>query len=768
VSGSTKFDRVMAGPQPRTTPAGIRARRRTTKPSFELSESKLHPPLARPGIVSRDDLVARLANEGGPPVISVVAPPGYGKTTLLAQWAEHRRTRVAWVSLDDRDNDPTVLMTYIAVALDRVEPLAPSVFRALAVPGMGGAAVPRLMAAIASMTEPIGLVLDQAEVVINPQCLDVVTALALGLPPGSQLAVSSRHRLPLPLARLRAQGGIHEVGVTDLAMGRRYARSLFDGAGLKVTEAELTDVLGRTEGWPAGLYLAALAMNAGSRERRLGACFTGDDRFMGDYLRSEFLDRVSRADVRFLTRTSVLDRLSGPLCDAVLDSRGSARTLAHLENRNLLVVPLDHRRQWYRYHQLFRELLHAELVQREPEMVARLHSRAAAWFESNGMPETAIEHAQAGGDADRVARLVLNVMQPVWASGRVETVQRWMQWLDGMVDVAHYGAIAAHGSLIMALLGRTADAERWAAAAERSPSAGILPDGNTVEATLAYLRALLCRDGVASMRDDARMALAGLGPGSPYRATMLHTEAVAYLLEEDPDRADRIFAHAADVATSTGALPLAAVILANRGMIATGRGDWVEAERFASEALSIVDAGQFDEYWTSALVFSWGARVMLHGGHVARGQDYVVRAARLRPLLTYALPVGSVQALLELAHAYVALGDAAGARTVLRQVHDIHQQRPDLGVLPKQAAALRARLDTITPGSIGASSLTAAELRLLPMLATHLTIPEIAKRLFVSRHTVKSQVIAIYRKFGVNSRAEAIARMHELGLLSHS
>ena len=213
---------------------------------------------------------------------------------------------------------------------------------------------------------------------------------------------------------------------------------------------------------------------------------------MGDYLRSELLDRVSGSEVSFLTRTAVLDRMCGSLCDAILGATASGRVLEQMESRNLLVVPLDRRREWYRYHHLFRELLQAELRRREPDLVRDLHSRAAEWYEANAMPEAAIEHAQAAGDNDRVARLVLELAQPVWAGGRVETVLRWMEWLRDATSAEHYGAIAVHGSLIFALLGQPSAAERWAAAAERVSSAGTLPDGSTMESTLAYLRAILC------------------------------------------------------------------------------------------------------------------------------------------------------------------------------------------------------------------------------------------------------------------------------------
>ena len=730
-----------------------------------LSESKLRPPAGRPGIVARTALIDRLSSVDNPGVLSVVAPAGYGKTTLLAQWAERWHPRVAWVSADRRDNDPAVLMTYLAIAIDRVEPIPPAVLRALTLPGPVIAVVPLLVSAIASMRQPVALVLDHAEAITNRECVDTITELALTLPAGSRFAVASRDTVWLPAARLRAHGGILEVGADDLAMVEREAAALLSGAGVDVGAQDIVALVQRTEGWPAGLYLAALAMRAGSTRVDAGFSITGDDRFVGDYLRYELLDRVSRAEATFLTRTSILDRMCGGLCDAVVGRAGSSRMLEQLERHNLLVVPLDRRRDWYRYHHLFRELLQAELGRREPELVLRLHSGAAQWYEANAMPEAAIEHAMAAGDAQRVARLVLNVMQPVWASGRIDTVLGWMQWLKGRTEIEHYSGIAAHAALILALLGRPGEAERWTAAAERDPGTGTLPDGNTVEATLAYLRALLCRRGIAQMRTDAQLALAELSPTSPYRATMLHTEGVSHLLDGNLDRADSIFAHAFDVATSASMVPLLPVVLAERGIVAIERNDWHEAGTFAERALAFVHDGNLDRYWTNALVYAFGARCAVHQGEVELARDYVARAARLRPLLTYALPVVSAQTLIELAHCYIAVGDVGGARAVLRQAQDIFQQRPQLGVLPKHAAELQTKLSRVPAAMHGASSLTTAELRLLPLLPTHLTMGEIGERLYISKNTVKSHMVMIYRKFGVSSRRAAISRMHELGLL---
>ena len=729
---------------------------------FDLLASKFRPPVARSGLVARSALVDRLAT-ASEPVISVVAPPGYGQTTLLAQWAERLSTPVAWVSCDEADNDPVVLLSALAVALNGIQPVDQAIFAALASSGAGITSVSRFVSAIAQIHGRVALVLDHVEAVTRTECRDVIAEFGVRLPLGWQLALASRTDPPLPMARLRAQGGLVEVGAADLAMDSQDASALLKGAGVQAGAARGEQLVQLTEGWAAGLYLAALAMRAGAPESDVRSRFAGDDRFIGDYLRSELLDHLSDGEVSFMCRTSILDRMCGPLCDAILQRSGSGQFLEWMERRNLLVV------RWIGVVSgtaitTCRELLETELRRREPDLVADLHFRAASWYEANGAPENAIGHALQAGDFDRAVRLVLAVMNPVWASGRVDTVLHWTQSLRDKTSAQHYVAIAVHGALIFALLGHAAEAERWATAAERAPATGVLPDGSTVESTLAYLRALLFREGVEQMRRDARLALDGLSPDSPYRAAMLHTVGISYLLQDNVDSADPIFAHALDEANLATESPAVAMILTERCFVAAAHDDWAEVSALAKRATEIVESGGFEDYWTSALVYAWAARAALHRREIPQARLYLGRAVRLRPLLTYALPAVSVQTLLELARCYIALGDAGGAAAVVRQAREIIQQRPELGTLTDEAGDLQVKLARINQLSHGPSSLTAAELRVLPLLSTHLSFREIGDRLSLSFHTVKSQAYSIYQKLGASSRSQAVARSHELGL----
>ena len=402
-------------------------------PVFDLLASKLRRPVVRPGAVHRLALIERLRRGKPYPIVSVVAPPGYGKTTLLSQWAERNGQAFAWVSVDEGDNDPKVLLTYVAEALNAVEPIDGRVFDALASPvsSVPGSVVPRLGSAFSSMTSPVALVLDDVHALHNSECRAALSVLADHVPAGSRLALAGRAEPPLRVARLRAEGRILEIGPGDLSLTCDEASSLLRDAEVALGEDEVAELHRRTEGWPAGLYLAALYLRAGGPLASAAVSFGGDDRLVSEYMESEFLARISRRQRVFLTRTAVLERMSGPLCEAVLELSGSAVTLAELARSNMLLVPLDRRGEWYRYHHLFRDMLLAELDRLEPGLIPVLRRRAAGWCVRNDLPEEALEYSMAAGDVDAVAGLVEKLVVPTHRQGRVPTVERWLRWLEG-------------------------------------------------------------------------------------------------------------------------------------------------------------------------------------------------------------------------------------------------------------------------------------------------------------------------------------------------
>ncbi len=736
--------------------------------TVEFAASKLRRPVVRPGSVRRLALIDRLRKSGSFPVMSVVAPAGYGKTTLLSQWAEHNGQAFAWVSLDERDNDPKVLLTYVAEALDAVEPIDERVFDALASPGSSvpGSVVPRLGSALASMTSPVALVLDDVHVLHNPECRAAMPVLAGHVPDGSQLVLAGRDT-PLPLARLRAEGKVMELGPGDLAMTLAEASSLLREAGITLGQDDVAELHRRIEGWPAGLYLAALSLREGGSVRNPVASFTGEHQLVGRYIQSEFLARLSSGQREFLTRTAVLERMCGPLCEAVLDQPGAAATLADLARSNLLLVPLDRHGEWYRYHQLFGDMLLAELRRREPELIPVLRRRAAGWCARNDLAEEAVEYSIAAGDVDTAAALVGRLGVRAYRQGRVAAVLRWLRWLEDRGGTEGHPMVAVLAGILSTATGRAAEAERWADVVDHWPDEETSgPDGPAAKAWAAVLRAVLCRHGVKQMRADADEAARLFAAESAWEPVAALMQGVARVLAGDLDGGDACLRDAASVTEVTGASGVVAVALCERSLVAMARGEWSKAQVFAERARTIVRRAGRPEYYATPLVCAIYARTALHRGDVSAARQELVTAQRLRPLLTYALPHFAVQARIELARVHLALSDPAGAWTLMREVDELLRRRPDLGNLTDEVAAFRARLsEEHGPGVPGASALTTAELRLLPMLASHLSLPQIGAELFLSRHTVKSEAISIYRKLGVCSRAQVVVRSRELGLL---
>src|SRR5215475_9858352 len=737
-------------------------------PVFDLVMSKMRRPLVRPGTVRRP-LLERLARANGCPIVSVVAPAGYGKTTLLAQWAEANGEAFAWVSVEEPDNDPKVMLTYVAEALDAVEPIDGRVFDALASPGSSvpGSVVPRLGSAFSSMSAPVVLVLDDVHVLRNSEGRAALSVLADHVPRGSKLALAGRAELPLRVARLRAEGRILEIGPDDLALTGSEASLLLRNADVTLGEDDVAELHRRTEGWAAGLYLAALYLREGGALSAAAISFGGADRLVSQYLESEFLARIPQRDRAFLTQTAVLKRMCGPLCEAVLELPGAGAILADLARSNLLLVPLDRHGEWYRYHHLFRDMLQAELRRQEPGLMPVLRRRAASWCLQNDLTEEALEYSMAAGDVDAAAGLMEQLAVLAYRQGRVTTVQRWFRWLEERGGIEGHPMVAVLAALLSALVARPVDAERWADAVDRwqygDPAR---PDDPSTEAWAAMVRAVLCRHGLKRMRDDADEAVRRFATESFVIPTHKLVQGVVCVLSGDLDGGDTWLEDAASIAEEIGSPEDLVIALCERALVAIARGEWDRAEVLSGRARTALRRARREESYATPFVCAVQARVALHRADLPAVRRHLVTAQRLRPELTYALPHFALQARIELTRVYLALADLAGARTLMREIDDLLRRRPGMGNLVDQADALRAQLSTLRgPAGSGASALTAAELRLLPMLSTHLPLPEIAQELFLSRNTIKTEANSIYRKLGVSSRSQPVIRSRELGLL---
>jgi LuxR family maltose regulon positive regulatory protein len=727
-----------------------------------LLEAKLSVPRYRPGSVSRAGLIDK-ARSGTTRVVGITAPAGYGKSTLLAQWAEVEDRRVGWVSLDRMDDEPLALLAVLASAYSRISG-RPAEFADAA--GFGasalGRAAPRLAAALRTSPVPFVLILDDLHELRSPACHDVLGVVISGIPEGSQLVAASRFEQP-HLPPLRASGDAVELGAGDLALDARGAEQIFTQAHVDITPEAADAVTARTEGWPVGLYLAA---SIASETHGDVSTITGDDRFVADYLYRESLAQLPEAVQRFLRSTAIVDQMCAPLCEALLEEPGAQAHLVALEATSTFLVPLDRRREWYRYHALFREFLLGELRRVNSDVMEKLHLLAADWYESNGSPSMALEHLVNTGERDRCVKLAAQLLLPTFQAGQSSTGLRWLQVL-GSAAIESYPPLAALTAWLAALTGNSADAHRWAAFVDTARFDLRPMDGTaSFASSSAMLAALMCRSGPQQMADAAGFATRQEPSWSPWRAVALALSAESQLLLGDVDQATRLFTQTSVVATQLGNIHSVILSNAELAVLAMDHGRWAQAAEHAELALSTVHAHRLNDYSLSVLAYAAAARLAVHEGNRKEADAQIARAMRARPTCTYAIPWLAVRVRLQLAKVHAAIADPASARHLLLEIDDILDHRPDLGTSVQEVSALRDTLaSSARVKASGGTPLTQAELRLLPYLQTHLTFGEIAERLFVSRNTVASEVSAIYRKLGVSSRSDAVECATTIGLL---
>ena len=433
----------------------------------ELSIGAMDPRVDREGLVERPRLLDALLSANEVPVVSVVAPAGFGKSTLLSQWAQADGRNFAWLTMTDRDDDPLVLAERVTEALATVGADVQATRSELEEthPNVADRVVPGLMRAVREAPAGFVLILDDLHEVTGDKSTDIVSAIADSTAPGSSIAIGSREDLRLRLGRLRANRLLLEVGVKDLAMTRAEGRRLFEGCGLHIERSGIARLIDQTEGWPAALYLAALELGASHDVDAAIDQFAGASRPVAEYLRDEFLSRLKEDDVAFLTGTSILDSLSGPICDHVLGRTDSGEVLKRLSRTNLLIVPLDSVDREYRYHSLLREMLLAELHRTNRNRETELQQRASAWFEEKGDFERAIPHAIATGNPDFAGALIWAVTPDLAGRGRLETLRRWLGRIGDVAITTSATLCLAKGTISLAR-GDGAEVEHWTSTAQ--------------------------------------------------------------------------------------------------------------------------------------------------------------------------------------------------------------------------------------------------------------------------------------------------------------
>ena len=412
-----------------------------------LLATKLYIPLPRSRFVSRPRLIQHLNAGIQEKLTCICAPAGFGKSSLLSEWCAWQGEQteqaplIAWVSLDSGDNDPARFCSYILAAIERVYPGVGGSARSLLMsrdPPAMQVILTTLINTLLTVSGKIILILDDYHLITNSSIHESLAFLLDHLPPQLHLVIASRAEPPLMLSRLRSRGQLTEVRTDDLRFTlAETVAFLHLATGLAYPEEAVTLLEERTEGWVAGLHLAALSLKGRTDSRAFLAAFAGSHRYILDYLSEEVLSQQREAVQRFLLHTSVLERLSGPLCDAVTGQRQSQAILEQLEQVNLFIVPLDDERVWYRYHHLLSDVLRRQLQHSQPELIADLHRRAAGWYEQQGLLSEAISHTLAASDFEWAARLMEQAATPMLMRGEWNTFSQWLQSLPSQV-LAHH------------------------------------------------------------------------------------------------------------------------------------------------------------------------------------------------------------------------------------------------------------------------------------------------------------------------------------------
>jgi LuxR family transcriptional regulator, maltose regulon positive regulatory protein len=705
---------------------------------------------------------ARIRNQIGHrlalPVVLVSAPAGYGKSVLAAQLVRHNPLPHVWLPLTESDNDPVHLVRSLVVSLDRIEladqkliePLCPPT------PQIMESLLPELLRCM-QRRAPFVMVIDDLHAVTAPQGVAVVRYLIENLPSGCQIVLTSRTDPDIGAARLRLSGELLEIRADLLTFDIEETAQLLDRAGLDLGDKAVGLLHSRTEGWPAGIGMIVRSLCEEDGGHNLEEELSGRWRYVADYFFEEVLTRHTEELCRFLMETSVADRLCGQLCDSLLGRPGSGAVLRELERMNLFVVALDDHREWYRYHRLFQEMLQAELDRTEPSARRALQGRAAAWHEEHGSLDEALDYARVSGDLDRAARIVCGHVEDYARLGTLQNLRvRLEGWTEEEIESDPRFALGAGWAYLH--LGGSPLAERYATAAGRGNLDQPCPSGaSSLRSALAILRGTAGTGGVNQMLTDG-LFVSAMERSARTRRTHAgcRIAGVANVLLGRPDEAVPPLEEAVLLAEAQDGAQLEQVLcLGYLALAHLDRGEEARAGLLASRAQHLIDRLGLGENWMSLPAFTANLAVLARSGQQA-GARRELATVPDRLHLAAAVPWLVADVASRCAETSLAIGDSQTASVLAETARYGLARLPDAGTIPERLAQLDSNAAYRSPRL---ATLTPAEMRVLSELATFRTLAEIARKLSVSRTTVKTHVASLYSKLNVSTRAQAVAAL---------
>jgi len=748
-----------------TSSANHPGERRYVRPVGERSNSnlaatKLRPPVPPSRLVDRVRLGAVLdeADRADMPLVLISAPAGSGKSTLAAGWAAAHRGAVAWLQLEESDADPARFWVSVTAAIGRVNPeaaahLEPLVAGSL---GAGRVIVPAIVNELSSLTERLVIVLDDYHLIDDPEVHRGVERLIDLCPPQLTVLLITRADPPFRLGRMRVRGRVREVRAGDLRFDPAESTALLGEAAEGLDEQRLDDLCERTEGWAAGLVLAGLSLERTSDPDRFVQTFRGDDQLVAGYLTDEFLAVVDEDERRRMVEAAVLHRLSGPLLDAVTGSDDGARWLDALAAGNQLVIRLDAVGEWYRYHHLFRDMLLLEARRSIPDRLPDLHRRAAAWFEESDHRAGAIDHLLAAGDREPAMNLMRFVGPDLLGSGQLRTLRNILERLSAG------GELDAVCSMLSGwdhyLIGRYDEAQHLLDRATATLPADVDP-----------MRTMPLRINLAIGKGDVATALAGAreviaAGGVEARPSELSTAtAAAFAWAGLPEEAHAALAIALTRTHVEQRVTAHAMALVAAAVVAFHSADHEAARAAAQRALDFATTSGLGEYHGIAPAIAIRAAMSPRDTTaIADAEHAVVLARRATTMLGLVFVV-------TLAGDVLLREGADRGRELLDEARQIIKKCPDPGInlalLERVAAEHGVSPSRLAPTASLVEQLSQREMAVLRYLPSTLSLSEIARELYVSPNTVKTQRNAIYRKLAVTSRHAAVQAARELRLL---